>query len=165
MSIIQISHLSYLWEYIIYLCYAKNSELLVMSNNCEISINYIPIIQYLNMCKGSLPKNSVLFFHACCSGEQYRETSGVWERHQEQGKGPRGHSSTHARMLNAALFGLDATFNTWINKYELTKWGELIQLVIIFTWPSSCDLIWEILCVCFFFRKSTCILISNAVVF
>lgn len=134
MSIIQISHLSYLWEYIIYLCYAKNSELLVMSNNCEISINYIPIIQYLNMLAVQVSniERPPEYESAIRSKERAREDIQV-------------------RMLNAALFGLDATFNTWINKYELTKWGELIQMVIIFTWPSSCDLIWEILCVCVFF--------------
>lgn len=134
MSIIQISHLSYLWEYIIYLCYAKNSELLVMSNNCEISINYIPIIQYLNMLAVQVSniERPPEYESAIRSKERAREDIQV-------------------RMLNAALFGLDTTFNTWINKYELTKWGELIQMVIIFTWPSSCDLIWEILCVCCFF--------------
>lgn len=136
MSIIQISYLSYLWEYIIYLCYAKNSELLVMSNNCEISINYIPIIQCLNMLAVQVSniERPPEYESAIRSKERAREDIQV-------------------RMLNAALFGLDATFNTWINKYELTKWGELIQMVIIFTWPSSCDLIWEILCVCFSFVR------------
>lgn len=134
MSIIHISYLSYLWEYIKYLCYAKNSELLVMSNNCEISINYIPIIQYLNMLAVQVSniERPPEYESAIRSKERAREDIQV-------------------RMLNAALFGLNATFNTWINKYELTKWGELIQMVIIFTWPSSCDLIWEILCVWFFF--------------
>lgn len=75
-----------------------------MSNNCEISINYIPIIQYLNMLAVQVSniERPPEYESAIRSKERAREDIQV-------------------RMLNAALFGLDATFNTRINKYELTK--------------------------------------------
>lgn len=66
-----------------------------MSNNCEISINYIPIIQYLNML--AVQVSNI---------ERPPEYEGAIRSKE------RAREDIQVRMLNAALFGLDATFNT-----------------------------------------------------